>query len=205
MASHGIACLKVNEGFSTRRAAIEAAMAGRDAGTPADNQRLAERAALVTRAYKRDVDKAVLRETWTRQAAALGLDAQALVAEARERAAGREALARDGDGEGRDAPAAGAEPEAGQEKPEPPLDTPADRAVAWGVAHLSEREAVFSRNALLAAALAWRPGAVSIAEAEAALGRLEAAGTLHAANLPARAGSRSPPTGRSPTSARPSR
>ena len=170
---------EVVEAFSTRRAAIAAAMAGRDAGTPADNQRLAERAALVTRAYKRDVDKAALRETWARQAEALGLDAQALVAEAHERAAGREAVDRDGDGESREAPAAGAEPEAG-------LDTPADRAVAWGVAHLSEREAVFSRNALLAAALAWRPGAVSIAEAEAALGRLEKSGTLHAANLPAR-------------------
>ena len=178
---------EVVEAFSTRRAAIEAAMAGREAGTPADHQRLAERAALVTRAYKRDVDKAALRETWARQAEALGLDAQALVAEARERAAGREAVDRGRDAEGRETDvSAGAEPEAGGEKPEPALDTPADRAVAWGVAHLAEREAVFSRNALLAAALAWRPGAVSVAEAEAALGRLEAAGTLHAANLPAR-------------------
>ena len=161
---------EVVEAFSTRRAAIEAAMAGREAGTPADNQRLAERAALVTRAYKRDVDKVALRETWTRQAESLGLDAQALVAEARERAAGREAVV-------------------GGEKPEPALDTPADRAVAWGVAHLAEREAVFSRNALLAAALAWRPGAVSVAEAEAALGRLEKSGTLHAANLETPGGS----------------
>lgn len=41
---------EVVEAFSIRRAAIEAAMAGREAGTPADNQRVAERAALVTRA-----------------------------------------------------------------------------------------------------------------------------------------------------------
>ena len=159
----------VVEAFSTRRAAIAAAMAGRDAGAPADDQRLAERAALMTRAYKRDVDKATLRETWARQAETLGFDAEGLVAEARERAAGRE-------------------PEAGREREssEPALDTPADQAVAWGVAHLSEREAVFSRTRLLAAALAWRPGAVTMDEAEAALGRLEAAGTLHAANLPAR-------------------
>ncbi len=171
---------EVVEAFSTRRAAIEAAMAGREAGAPADDQRLAEWAALLTRAYKRDVDKATLREAWTRQAEALGLDAQGLVAEARERAAGRREMDRD-----TGAPV-GAEPDGGQEGTEPALDTPADRAVAWGVAHLSEREAVFSRNHLLAAALAWRPGAVTIAEAEAALGRLEAAGTLHAANLPGR-------------------
>ena len=175
---------EVVEAFSTRRAAIEAAMAGREAGTPAESQRLAERAALVTRAYKRDVDKAALRETWTRQAEALGFDAQGLVAEARARAAGREAVDRGRDGEGRDVGASvGAEPEAGQERTEPAFDTPADRAVAWGVAHLSEREAVFSRSHLLAAALAWRPGAVTMAEAEAALGRLESAGTLHAAHL----------------------
>ena len=170
---------EVVEAFSTRRAAIEAAMAGREAGTPAESQRLAERAALVTRAYKRDVDKAALRETWARQAEALGFDVQALVAEARERAAGREA--------DRDAPdSAEAGPGAARDAPEPTPDTPADRAVAWGVAHLSEREAVFSRTALLAAALAWRPGAVDVAEAEAALGRLEKSGALHAANLPAR-------------------
>ena len=137
----------VVEAFSTRRAAIEAAMAGREADTPADRQRLAERAALITRACKRDVDKATLRDTWARQAAALGLDAPALVAAARERAAGR-----DVGRAGKDASeGAGVE----QEKhTEPARDTPADRAVAWGVAHLAEREAVFSRNALLAAALA---------------------------------------------------
>ena len=173
---------EVVEAFSTRRAAIEAAMAGREAGTPAESQRLAERAALVTRAYKRDVDKAALRETWARQAGALGFDAQALVAEARERAAGREA--------GWDAPgSAEAVPGAPRDAPEPTPDTPADRAVAWGVAHLSEREAVFSRTALLAAALAWRPGAVDVAEAGVALGRLEKAGVLHAANLETPGGS----------------
>ncbi len=172
---------EVVEAFSTRRAAVEAAMAGREAGTPAESQRLAERAALVTRAYKRDVDKAALRETWARQAEALGFDAQALVAEARERAAGREAERPEADRDPTDE-----RPGAPRDAPESTPDTPADRAVAWGVAHLSEREAVFSRTALLAAALAWRPGAVDVAEAEAALGRLEKAGALHAANLPAR-------------------
>ena len=175
---------QVVEAFSTRRAAIEAAMAGREAGTPGENQRLAERAALVTRAYKRDVDKAALRETWARQAEALDFDPQALVAEARERAAGREAEGPEADRDPMDE-----RPGAPRDAPEPAMNTPADRAVAWGVAHLSEREAVFSRTALLAAALAWRPGAVDMAEAEAALGRLEKAGALHAANLETPGGS----------------
>ena len=49
------------------------------------------------------------------------------------------------------------------------------------VAHLAEREAVFSRTDLLAAALAWQPGAVSVEAAEKALGDLEGQGRLHAA------------------------
>ena len=58
-----------------RRAEIEAAVAERSAdgsGTAA-NQRLAERAALMTRASKRDVDKEALREHWKEQASTLGL------------------------------------------------------------------------------------------------------------------------------------
>ena len=54
----------------------------------------------------------------------------------------------------------------------------------WAVAHLSEREAVFSRTDLLTAALAWDPGKVTVGEAEAAAARLEGAGSLHAARLP---------------------
>ena len=56
--------------------------------------------------------------------------------------------------------------------------------MAWAVEHLSEREAVFARTDLLAAALAWNPGSVTIGEAEAAAARLEKAGTLHACGLP---------------------
>ena len=62
--------------------------------------------------------------------------------------------------------------------------SPAQRAVDWAVAHLSEREAVFSRTDLLAAALAWNPGEVRVGEAEAAAARLEKDGSLHAARLP---------------------
>ena len=53
----------VIEAFSTRRAEIESAMAERGLGDPESNPRLAERAALMTRAHKRDVDKVQLRNT----------------------------------------------------------------------------------------------------------------------------------------------
>ena len=43
---------EVIETFSTRRAEIEAAMAERGVDTPAKDQRLAQRAALMTRARK---------------------------------------------------------------------------------------------------------------------------------------------------------
>ena len=66
------------------------------------------------------------------------------------------------------------------------MESAAEQAMAWAVLHLSEREAVFSRTGLLAAALAWNPGAVTIGDAENTVARLEKAGTLHAANLPVR-------------------
>ena len=152
----------VIEAFSTRRAEIEAAVAERGAGATAENQRLAQRAALMTRARKREVDKTTLRATWEKQAADLGFDPKALAAEAMSRGA----VSRDA---GR-----GADETAG----------PARESVEWAVAHLAEREAVFSRAGLLTGALAWDPGAVSMAEAEREVARLEKAGTLHVADLP---------------------
>ena len=187
------------DAFSTRRAEIEAGMAERGMGSPADNPRLAERAALVSRAAKRDIDRDELTGVWQRQAADLGFDAPALTAEAAKGAeregAGRESGA---------VPAGAAEPgsltgeresvrEGAPQTPSPgrgraaertPVSPPAERAVEWAVAHLSEREAVFSRTDLLTAALAWDPGKVTVGEAEAAAARLEAAGSLHAARLP---------------------
>ena len=59
---------QVVEAFSTRRAEIEAAMAERGLGDSADSPRLAERAALMTRAAKRDIDREELRGVWERQA-----------------------------------------------------------------------------------------------------------------------------------------
>ena len=152
---------EVIEAFSTRRAEIEAAMAERGLGTTAENQRIAERAALMTRARKRDVDKSALRGIWEKQAADLGFDARAHAAEAVSRVAGLE-----GSGEAR----------------EPSRDQGiAGEAVEWAVSHLAEREAVFARAEALAAALAWRPGAVSVEAAERALGDLERGGRLHPA------------------------
>ena len=158
------------EAFSTRRAEIEAAMMAQGLGDTAQDQRLAQRAALMTRAHKREVDRDALHESWQRQASELGFDARELVDEARHRQAAHV---------GRPLAHAGQDREA-----EPGMTTEADRAAAWAVAHLSEREAVFSRTDLLTSTLAWQPGAVSIGEAEAAVTRLEKAGTLLAANHP---------------------
>ena len=92
------------EAFSTRRAEIEAAMAERNLGNSADNPRLAERAALMTRAAKRDIDRGELRDAWRKQAAGLGLDAGALVSEAVGKSAlpEREAVPEPASGPGKD-------------------------------------------------------------------------------------------------------
>ena len=204
------------EAFSSRRAEIEAAMEARGLGASADNPRIAERAALMTRAAKRDIDRDELGGVWQRQAADLGLDAGALVAGAVERSgpAEREAVPEPasgldrgsvptapelpGIGNGRDGSAAAThapaedrapvredgrapEREAGTETIPP---SPASEAVAWAMAHLSEREAVFSRTDLFAAALAHAPGAVAMGDVEREVAALEKAGTLHAVNVP---------------------
>ena len=167
---------QVVEAFSTRRAEIEAGMAERGMGTPGDNPRLAERAALMSRAAKRDIDRDELANVWQRQVADIGFDALALVAAAKgaeHERAGPEAAAEARQREmGRDRDTEGGSV------------SPAVQAVDWAVAHLSEREAVFSRTDLLTAALAWNPGEVNIGEAEAGVARLERSGALHAARMP---------------------
>ena len=190
------------EAFSSRRAEIEAAMEARDLGSSADNPRLAERAALMTRAKKRDIDRDELRGVWQRQAADLGLDATALVAGAVEKAAAPEwEAAVEPSGAAGKVPAPGtasqpglgdshladAGPQAGSgrgSEAEAAPASPAAEAVAWAMAHLSEREAVFARTDLLAAALAHAPGAVAIGDVEREVAALEKAGTLHAVNIP---------------------
>ena len=187
------------DAFSTRRAEIEAGMAERGMGSPSDNPRLAERAALMSRAAKRDIDRDELTAVWQRQAADLGFDAPALTAEA-AKGAEREGAGWEAPGPAStdEAPAVGRDTgrEAGLASAPGPSSpgrgqaaehasaSPAERAVDWAVAHLSEREAVFARTGLLAAALAWNPGAVTVGEAEAVAARLEKDGSLHAARLP---------------------
>ena len=204
------------EAFSSRRAEIEAAMEARGLGASADNPRIAERAALMTRAKKRDIDRDELRGVWQKQAADLGLHTGALVAGAVERSgpAEREAAPEPASGAGRtpepEAPgvpdigdagrrgttvmaapsretaAVGAGMHAPERKPvaEATPPSPAAGAVAWAMVHLSEREAVFSRTDLFAAALAHAPGAVAIGDVEREVAALEKTGTLHAVDLP---------------------
>ena len=164
------------EAFSTRRAEIEAAMEGRGLGSTAGNQHLARRAALMTRAHKRDVDKDALRETWARQAAGLGFDARSLVEAAMERSV-------EGTGRGRKEAR-----EAGKAAPSPQQTNlfehagradPAREAVDWALAHLAERDAVFANTDLLAAALAYSPGAASVEAVERAVNDLKREGRLH--------------------------
>ena len=207
------------EAFSTRRAEIEAAMNDRALGSTADSPRLAERAALMTRAAKRDIDREELRGVWQKQAADLGLDAKALVAEATGNSsvlvaeAPAESLAGPGTERELAAPApggsGGAPPRSGgsgktadaSPRTELPFDAPAQmpardsereasapspaaEAVSWAMAHLSEREAVFSRADLFAAVLAHAPGAITMTEAERAVAAVERDGALHAVNMP---------------------
>ena len=203
------------EAFSTRRAEIEAAMADRNLGNSADNPRLAERAALMTRAAKRDIDRGELRDAWRKQAADLGLDAGALVSEAvgksalpeheavpepasgpgKERASAAQAL-QDIGGTQHPGSSAMREPSGDRGPGKDPARTSgrettaevsaassAAEAVAWAMAHLSEREAVFSRADLFAAALAHAPGTIAIEEAEREVAALEKAGTLHPVDM----------------------
>ncbi len=192
------------EAFSTRRAEIEAAMNDRALGATADNPRLAERAALMTRAAKRDIDREELRGVWQKQAADLGLDARALVAEAVEisDSPARQTAAEPAPTPGKDTrlpPPAFPEPGGeisraglpfddgqapGRETASDAAPPHAAEAVAWAMAHLSERAAVFSRADLYAAMLAHTPGAVTIEEAERAVAALERGGALHAVNMP---------------------
>ena len=148
----------VIEAFSTRRAEIEAAMAERDLGTPAENPHLAARATLITRARKRDMDKVALHETWKLQAAALGFSADAIRDNARH---------------------------AERDRSPSDLSThPGDAATGaarWAVEHLAERQAVFGHGDLLAATLGRDPGAVTAEAAERGIAALEQGGHLHAA------------------------
>ena len=159
---------EVIETFSTRRAEIEAAMEERGLGAPGENPRIAERAALMTRAAKRDVDRDALRGVWEKQAADLGFDAKGFAQGAASKAAAPAMQGR----------------EAAHGDTLAPDRGPASEAVAWAMEHLSERQAVFARADLFAAALAHAPGRATMAKAEREVAALEKAGALHAVSLP---------------------
>ena len=162
------------EAFSTRRAEIEAAMEARGLGATAENPHLARRAALMTRAHKRDVDKAALRENWQKQATGLGFDAKALVASAMEwcRDGAKKERQRGRETGNESAPGAAGQADLFERTSQ---GEPARAAVGWALAHLSERDAVFSKNDLIAAALAYSPGAATIGQIERAVAGLKRA------------------------------
>ena len=165
------------EAFSTRRAEIEAAMAERGLGTTGENPHLAGRAALMTRAHKRDVDRDELKQNWALRAAEIEFDARELVENAIERSP-------EGPEKSRAASKNGAvvEPVQGNLFEHAAQADAAREAVDWAVAHLSERDAVFANTDLLAAALAYSPGSSSIETVERAVEALKREGRLHDAN-----------------------
>ena len=149
---------EVIDAFSTRRAEIEAAMSERGMGDSKDNPHLAAKAALLTRAAKRDIDRGALERGWKRQAKALGFAPAKVRGHARKAERGL----------------AGPDLFAG------PGYVACD-AAAWAVRHLSERQSVFGHGDLVAATLAREPGAVTVDAAERAIAALERGGSLHAA------------------------
>ena len=172
----------VIETFSTRRAEIEAAMQGFGLGDTGSSPHLAERAALMTRARKRDIDREALRGTWREQASSLGFSAESVIDEARERRElGAELPDRAAGADHGPGAAGSRHAERGREDGIPHDAGPASRALTWAIAHLSEREAVFARSDLMAATLAWKPGAVSVDAADEAIDAACRDGRLHAA------------------------
>ena len=178
----------VIEAFSTRRADIKAAMEERGLGNSAENPALAARAALMTRATKREVDRDELRETWGNQAEVLGFDAKTLVPEGKSLGANGQDMSGGIPVPGANTEATGASPEAKESPTSPREQEQAREAVAWAVDHLSEREAVFGRGRLIAAAVSWRPGVATIAAIETEIDRLRTGGTLHTATIPGKSG-----------------
>ena len=73
---------EVIEAFSTRRSQIQASMNQRGWGDPGANPSVAERPALMTSSYKREMDREALRDSWHRQPADLDFDARELTPEA---------------------------------------------------------------------------------------------------------------------------
>ena len=84
---------------------------------------------------------------------------------------------KDGMGNGSVRSPAASSPRTGSSGPE--LRTGERNAVAWAMAHLSEREAVFTARDLLTASLTHSPGSVSLEKIEKEIRALKAEGKLH--------------------------
>ena len=122
----------------------------------------------------REVDRDELRGTWAKQDASLGFDAKGLVAEAMVRHGTENTSEVQPEKDG--LAAATRQPDLFEHAVKA---NPARTAVDWALAHLSERDAVFSDTGLLAAALAFDPGSTSIGDIEGVVAGLKREGRLH--------------------------
>lgn len=140
------------EHFSQRRAEIEAALKARGVDINDANAQQKEAATLMTRARKVDVDHEELIGGWKERAKAVGIDFDAIQAKAD--------VQRENGGVVR------ADRLTGRE------------AMSFAAAHLIEREAVVSKNDLMAAAIEHGAGRVSASEVREAFTKLEKDGDL---------------------------
>lgn len=140
------------EHFSQRRAEIEAALKSKGVDIDDATAQQKENATLKTRAHKKDVDHDALITSWKDRATGIGIDFDAIQAKAdAQRAQG--GVVRADKLTGR-------------------------QAMEFAAAHLIEREAVVSKNDLMAAAIEHGAGRVSASEVKRAFDKLEKAGDL---------------------------
>ncbi|MDB5771023.1 MAG: conjugative relaxase domain protein, partial [Burkholderia sp.] len=140
------------EHFSQRRAGMESVMKERGIDIDQATAQQKEDAALATRARKTNVDHADLMADWKKRAKEVGLDFEAIQQRADSNRQ-RGGVMRDDRLSGR-------------------------QAMEFAVAHLTEREAVVSRNELLQAAVEHGAGRVTPSEVEKAFEKLTREGYL---------------------------
>ena len=140
------------EHFSQRRAEIKASLEARGIDINFATQQQKEDATLMTRAHKAAVDHGDLMADWKDRARELGIDLDGIIANA--------------------------EAQRSKGNINPPDKITGREAVSFAAAHLIEREAVVSKNAMLGAALEHGAGRVSPTEVQKAFDKLTADGDL---------------------------
>lgn len=140
------------EHFSQRRAEIEAALKAKGVDIDDASAQQKEDATLKTRARKIDVDHGELLSDWKDRAKGIGIDFEAIQAKA--------------DAQREQGGVIRADKLTGRE------------AMSFAAAHLIEREAVVSKNDLMAAAIEHGAGRVSASEVKRAFDKLEKDGDL---------------------------